>query len=202
MQKIPLTQTILDNHRIDLFYFLTACWVCGKNLHYNFDDYSQTYSFNLTLDKPKLRVKMNVGRSSSPMKYDEIQVSGGEFIALIPDTVYEKWFNWVMTKNVRSRNHYTYLYFYLYFNIMHTKYGWSHSIEQMEKELNMGHGDICKRIAEFETDKLIERSPYQFNAGGFSLSRTYWIPDELKTEEKKYEDARLEELEHNHIIVN
>lgn len=188
MQKIPLTQTILDNHRTDLFYFLTACWICGKNLHYNFDDYSQTYSFNLTLDKPRLRVKMNVGRSSSPMKYDEIQVSSGEFIALIPEAVYEKWFKWVMTKNVRSRNHYTYLYFYLYFHIMASRaITWSHSIMQLEAELNMGHGDICKRLSEFETEGFLEKGSFYFNSlGGLSLARNYSVPEELYTEEKKY----------------
>lgn len=186
LNKIPLLQSDLSNKQ--LYYHLYFIYMCGEKLHYNFDKYSITYSYQLPIKKDTYeltRESLDITRSSWAPHYDEVVAhSGKEFVVLIPAEVMAAWYKYAQTLQKKSRCPLTRLFFYFYFFISSAEApSWGHAVKNISEELNMNYEQVSKHIAALVRDGWLERNNF-FSFGQMNLTYMYSLPRQLWTEEK------------------
>lgn len=186
LNKIPLLQSDLSNKQ--LYYHLYFIYMCGEKLHYNFDTYSITYSYQLPIKKDTYeltRESLGIGYKSWAPHYDRVIAhSGKDFVVLIPAEVMTAWHNYVQKLPKKSRCPLTRLFFYFYFFISSAEApSWGHAVKNVAEELNMNYEQVSKHIAALVKDGWLERNNF-FSFGQMNLTYMYSLPRQLWTEEK------------------
>lgn len=157
----------------------------------NIDEYS--VSCQWYLDLTRKAAAQNYSRLSynafSRGKVAAVETVAKEFVALMPRHVWQKWLEFIWTKNSRGWNSWTKLFCYIYFNAAkHTGCSFTHSREQFQAALNMNAADISKKLIELEHNGFIKRTNYNADQG---IARAYILPRELWTEYRCKEIERL-----------
>lgn len=178
MDFVPIGELMINSHKNNLFYLTTYIRFGGSNGVLTL--YKNNKSFycrlNEDIDKKIFAVSR---RSINPL----IQEMGSwygfndKFIAKMPIKVFDKWYDFMLSKPPRSRNSYTRLYFYMYLKIMNCRESWSHSISQLASELDMQRSLVSSRLQELEKEGFIRRGSFIF--GDVNLARVYDLPPEL-----------------------
>lgn len=186
LNKIPLLQSDLSNKQ--LYYHLYFIYICGEKLHYNFDTYSITYSYQLPIKKDTYeltRESLNITRSSWAPHYDEVIAhSGKDFVVLVPAEVMAAWYNYVQTLPKKSRCPLTRLFFYFYFFISSAEApSWGHSYRLICEETGLSRNNLGSQIEQLVRDGWLERNNF-FSFGQMNLTYMYSLPRQLWTEEK------------------
>ena len=195
---IPISNSIIKQEfRSSLFYYMVAVhWGTEKLITcLNGNKY-----INLTLNDVPWNTFMASAKTAQKFKRElQLQMKDSrnlfiadDFFALVPETTFEKWYNFMATQSSRSRNSYTTLYFYIYLKCMQSLSGWSHSVQQIAAELSMQPSLVSKKIQELQREGFLERSNFIF--GDVNLATTYIIPLSLATVEKQWEEKNLTKI--------
>lgn len=110
-------------------------------------------------------------------KVPEMQELDGSFVILVPIKLIDHWAEWLQNQSPKSREVWTRLYFYIYFNSCAFTSGYQDSVENIAATLKMGHSDVSHKLIELENANFLRRSNY---ASVAQLARCYTIPPHLK----------------------
>lgn len=186
---LPLTQTILDTYKNELYQYLIKVEFLTVHENINIDEYGVSCQWYLDL------TRKGAAQKYSRMSYNafvkpvvaEVEKVADEFVVLMPQHVWQKWLEFLWTKSSRSWNSWTKLFCYVYFNAAkHTGCSFTHSREQFQTALGMNAADISKKLIELEEAKFISRTNYNADQG---IARAYLLNDRL------WPSYRLKEIE-------
>lgn len=176
---LPLTQTILDTYKNELYQYLIKVEFLTVHENINIDEYGVSCQWYLDL------TRKGAAQKYSRMSYNafckapvtEVEKVVDEFVVLMPRHVWQKWLEFLWTKSSRSWNSWTKLFCYVYFNAAkHTGCSFTHSREQFQAALGMNAADISKKLIELEEAKFISRTNYNADQG---IARAYLLNDRL-----------------------
>ena len=186
---LPLTQTILDTYKNELYQYLIKVEFLTVHENINIDEYGVSCQWYLDL------TRKGAAQKYSRMSYNAfvkpavaaVEKVADEFVVLMPQHVWQKWLEFLWTKSSRSWNSWTKLFCYVYFNAAkHTGCSFTHSREQFQTALGMNAADISKKLIELEEAKFISRTNYNADQG---IARAYLLNDRL------WPSYRLKEIE-------
>lgn len=191
---IPISNAIIKQHfSSTLFYYMVAvnwgtkklitCLSGNKYINLTLNDVPYQYFAATPKTAQSFKREMRL-----QMVRDNLTITD-DFFAFVPQSTFQKWYNFMLTKPTRSRNSYTKLYFYIYLKCMQSIGGWSHSINQLAAELSMQPSSVSRKIQEIQQEGFLERSNFIF--GDVNLATTYIIPSFLSTLEKQKEEKNL-----------
>ena len=186
---LPLTQTILDTYKNELYQYLIKVEFLTVHENINIDEYGVSCQWYLDLTKKGAAQKYSrmSYNAFSKAQVAEVEKVADEFVVLMPQHVWQKWLEFLWTKSSRSWNSWTKLFCYVYFNAAkHTGCSFTHSREQFQTALGMNAADISKKLIELEEVNFISRTNYNADQG---IARAYLLNDRL------WPSYRLKEIE-------
>ena len=188
---IPITQTILNEHKNDLIYYLAyrRCYTTSQyiELTKSGDHQYKTFFKSPKQAAPKEVLSiLNVSRQTwdrwRPNPYPNFEYSNDNFAPLSFDTFDAVW-GAILTSNsgisAKSRNSYMLTFIYLFYNICYHRQRYICSITKMAADLDTNPSQIIKRLKWLMERGFIERNGKFKFSGEETYSYTYCLPHNL-----------------------
>lgn len=162
---IPLTQSILSDklYGKHLYIYLTVMRNQIIRCRWNFSKHSLYYVCELNGDFNISRAACGMHRNNFYKVAKQIpldQFYTNESICLVPFEVWDNWNKWISQFEMRARNSWTRLFFYIYFNADRWNNGFTDSIENIAAALQMDKNDVSAKLIALEKSNWIDRSFY------------------------------------------
>ena len=190
---IPITREVMSEYKNSLYYYGETIYLLTNYQTLWYNKTSRELQLNLDLQqRDAVFQALGVSRTTfskwwGRLGSDEVIRTEG-YLCLMPFQVWEKYAAKIQDMPAKTRNVYTKVFMYLYFNISASSNQWGNSVENIAAVLKMDHSKTSEIIIWLETNGFIERSNY---ASSYGLSRNYFLPKQYWTDARLYEEEQL-----------
>ncbi len=186
MNFIILTQKIIDEHKKDMFYYLSFCRynLTTQLINLTRTEHSSKSWFNRAAPSLAwLQRKIGVTYTTWRQWRDTYPsfVYTDDVMVCMPFEVFDELEEILATLPLKSRNAYAYAYAYLYFRIPYQYDMYERSVEQLSEDWHTNRNQVNARLHFFIENQLLERlGSYKFT-GERTFSYQYTIPTRLRS---------------------
>ena len=190
---IPISKEVLQEYSNSLYYYAVSIKLLTNYQVLWYNKSSRELQINLGLERRDAVFQaLKVSRTTfykwwGKLTQDFVVRTEG-YLCLMPYPVWEKFAALIDDMPIKSKNLYTRVFLFMYFNISANSNQWGNSVENIAAALKMDHSKVSEILIWTEQKGLIERSNY---ASSYGLSRNYYLPRELWTDARLYEEEQL-----------